>query len=191
MEATMQNDTAGAILGWVLDAATILAAAPAMCPTHAVQKVDGNCRVCLYVNVSQAAGLEVIPEPVVVAPAEPKFLGRNEAILAIRKALKARSGRTWSVRGGRGTAWGWIRIDTPPARTVCWPCADGRQDECTCARSRGAMPAADRETLKALLRLDRVHQQGISIPASSAYYREYVDRAEGREPAEIGTPYWD
>src|SRR5438552_17215199 len=41
---------------------------------------------------------------------------RNATIKAIRDALKRRSGKQWSVTGGRGTAWGWIHIEAPPAR---------------------------------------------------------------------------
>lgn len=43
-------------------------------------------------------------------------MDRNEAIDIIRKSLKARSGKQWSVKGNRGTAWGWIDIDAPPKR---------------------------------------------------------------------------
>jgi hypothetical protein len=43
---------------------------------------------------------------------------RNATIAAIRKALKARSGKSWSVRGDRGSAWGWIRISLPPKRAA-------------------------------------------------------------------------
>jgi hypothetical protein len=41
---------------------------------------------------------------------------RDEAIQRIKAALKRRSGKVWSVRGGSGTAWGWITVDAPPAR---------------------------------------------------------------------------
>lgn len=98
-------------------------------------------------------------------------MDRNEAITRIRTGLKARSGKTWSVRGGRGTAWGWISIDVPPARN------ENRESEL--------------KELAQLLGTDKVHQQGISIAASNAYYIEYVDRAEGRTPSVVGTPYWD
>ena len=43
-------------------------------------------------------------------------MDRNETIAALKAALKARSGGNWSVTGGRGTAWGWIRICAPPKR---------------------------------------------------------------------------
>ena len=43
-------------------------------------------------------------------------MDRAGTIKAIRKSLKRRSGKPWSVTGGRGTAWGWITIDAPPSR---------------------------------------------------------------------------
>lgn len=43
-------------------------------------------------------------------------MDRNEAIDRIRKGLRRRSGKAWTVRGGRGTAWGWIRVEAPPRR---------------------------------------------------------------------------
>jgi hypothetical protein len=103
------------------------------------------------------------------------LIDRDEAIKAIRRALKARSGKTWSVTGGRGTAWGWITITSPPARREKF----------------GYMSEADRVELARLLGKDSVHNQGESIPAGSDYRREYVDRAEGRDPSVQGTPYWD
>ncbi len=45
-----------------------------------------------------------------------KTIDRDEAIARIRTALKRRSGKAWSVTGGRGTAWGWITVEAPPAR---------------------------------------------------------------------------
>src|SRR5919106_1076456 len=47
---------------------------------------------------------------------EPQMTDRDEAIRQIRAALRRRSGRAWSVTGGRGTAWGWITITAPRAR---------------------------------------------------------------------------
>lgn len=43
---------------------------------------------------------------------------RNEAIAQIRAALQKRSGKSWSVKGGRGTAYGWIDISSPPQRRI-------------------------------------------------------------------------
>lgn len=100
---------------------------------------------------------------------------RDEAIKSIKASLKARSGKAWSVRGGRGTAWGWITISAPPAR---------------CGKF-GYMTDADRGELAALLGLETIHQQGEQIPASGAYRREYADRAAGITPTTRGTQYWD
>ena len=94
------------------------------------------------------------------------YMERDEAISEIRAALKRRSGKTWSVTGDRGTAWGWITIDAPPARRT----------------EKTHMTTADREELARLLGLNDVHFQGVSIPASSQYRQEYVDRANGRTP---------
>ncbi|MEW6775057.1 MAG: hypothetical protein AB1405_02075 [Bdellovibrionota bacterium] len=103
-------------------------------------------------------------------------MDRNEAIREIKAALKRRSGRAWSVTGGRGTAWGWITIHALPSRRV-EPC-DYMSDQ-------------DRTELAKLLALDRVDQQGVSIAAADDFRREYVDRANGRPPSVIGKPYWD
>lgn len=101
---------------------------------------------------------------------------RNTAIKLIRAALKRRSGKVWSVRGGTGTSWGWITISAPPAR----------RDEFDC------MTDADAAELGELLGLGRsAHRQGVDIPASGNHRREYVDRAEGRAPTVVGTQYWD
>jgi hypothetical protein len=88
----------------------------------------------------------------------------------IRKALKARSGKAWSVRRGRGTGGGWIRIK---------------------AEANGDMTPEQRAELAALLGLPSAHGQGVSIPASHNHYREYIDRAEGRTPRIIAEAYWD
>ena len=102
-------------------------------------------------------------------------MDRNECITAIRAALKRRSLKRWSVRGGSGTAWGWITISALPGRM----------------ESVGTMSAADCAELAGLLGLPSVHPQGVDIPASSAYRQEYVDRANGTAPTVCGSPYWD
>ncbi len=119
---------------------------------------------------------EPAPEPLAAAPKRVESMDRDEAITRIRAALKGRSAKRWSVRGGRGTSWGWITIIAPPARRgEC----DGMTDE-------------DCNELGALFGLDHpAHFQGLTVPASSAYRQEYVARAEGRQPDVIGTPYWD
>lgn len=99
---------------------------------------------------------------------------RDEAAREIRAALRRRSGKPWSVTTGRGTSWGWITINVPPAR----------RDRC------GSMPDADRAELGELLGGIDAHHQGVLVPASSAYRREYIDRANGRPPVPAA-PYWD
>lgn len=49
-------------------------------------------------------------------PTAPPVNDRDDAIRRIRQALRRRSGKAWSVTGGRGTAWGWITITAPPRR---------------------------------------------------------------------------
>jgi hypothetical protein len=125
---------------------------------------------------------------------------RDTAIKTIRDALKRRSGKQWSVTGGRGTAWGWIRIDAPPSRRTAhsrlkagatndWPESYETVDT---GEPGGYMTPADREELSRLLGLEKtVHCQGESIPAQGNYYQEYIDRAQGKTPSVIGEPYWD
>jgi hypothetical protein len=109
-------------------------------------------------------------------------MDRDEAIKRIRAALRARTGMDWSVTGGRGSAWGWITIEAPPRRRTSFEGAPGAGQYTS---------EEDRRTLASALGLPNVHHQGISIPASSDYRIEYVDRAEGRSPSVIGQPYWD
>ena len=125
-------------------------------------------------------------------------LSRNEVISAIRAALKARSGKAWSVTGGRGTAWGWIRIDAPPIRKTAhhrlkagMPDAPEHYEDVDTGVTGGHMTPADGAELARLLGKESVHFQAESIPASSTYYQEYLDRAQGKTPSVIGEPYWD
>jgi hypothetical protein len=135
-------------------------------------------------------------------------IDRGEAIKAIRTALKRRTGRTWSVTGGRGTAWGWITIEAPPKRrtgiTIKNPdyinnglYGDPGNPEYILVDSGepqqfGLMTPEDIQILDQALSLGhRVNQQGITIPPGGDYYIEYIARAEGRTPSAIGRPYWD
>ena len=128
-------------------------------------------------------------------------MDRDEAIKRIREGLKRRTGRTWSVTGGRGTAWGWITVDAPPARQT-WrsvPNADNpnhepgmdRWHEIDTGERGGHTGPEDRKVLADALGLPDVHHQGVKIPASSDYRREYVERAEGRPVTKHAEPYWD
>ena len=107
---------------------------------------------------------------------EPSYLDavalghRDEVIAELRKLLKARTGRTWSVTGGRGTSWGWIAITAPPKRR------DGFQ-----------LNAEDRAELEAIFgRVNNTH----SIADSSDYRRQALRQAAGLEFV-AAQPYWD
>ena len=114
-------------------------------------------------------------------------MDRNDTIRRIKSALKRRSGKIWSVTGGRGTAWGWITIDVPPnRRTWTWEGTDLAHDE------YGHPSLVERTELAQLLDLPSpIHPQGVSVAASSDHYQEYIDRAEGKTPDKIAQPYWD
>ena len=125
---------------------------------------------------------------------------RNETIKRIKNALQKRSGKPWSVTGGRGTAWGRITIDAPPARrtwfhrlkagVVTYRSEDFEEYDSN--EPGGNMGPTDRAELGKLLGFDQpVHDQGVSIAAGNNYYQEYIDRAEGRAPTKIAQPYWD
>lgn len=89
------------------------------------------------------------------------MIERNEAIARIRKALKARSGKSWSVKGGRGTAWSWIDVDAPPRRR----------------NEHDNMNDSDHAELNRLFGLDDIHNQGLMISPEAR--DEHVARAEG------------
>ena len=94
---------------------------------------------------------------------------RDKAIVRIKRALRRRSGRVWSVRGGTNIFYGKITITT----------LSRDRDE------RGKMQYADRKTLRELLGLSELpHEDGIRI-GTLEDYQEYVDRAEGWFPRVI------
>lgn len=100
---------------------------------------------------------------------------RAETIKVIRSALRQRSGKTWSVTGGRGTAWGWLTITAPPAR-----------------RAGSSMTVEDQTELAGLLGVPfSFARGGVMVAASHDHWREFVARAEGRTPPVIAQPYWD
>ena len=102
---------------------------------------------------------------------------RENTVAAIRAALQARSGKPWSVKGGTGTAWGWITIQSPPRRQV-----------------NGAMTPEDLAELSRLLygTDGQVHCQGETIAASYAYRRVAIQRAlTGDANGFTAEPYWD
>ena len=126
-------------------------------------------------------------------------LSRAAVIGRIKRALEVRSGKRWSVTGGTGTAYGWLHIDAPPSRRT-WrerlkdgPWTGRYRDDYEqhdTGQPGGSSSPADRAELGALLGLESLYGN-VSVAASHDYYREYIDRAEGREPRKIATPYWD
>jgi hypothetical protein len=128
-------------------------------------------------------------------------LDRGEVIRAIRTALKRRSGKTWSVTGGRGTAWGWLRIDAPKARRTGKFVKVGTDDfgndtfaliDTGEAREFGYMTPDDQRELTELLGLGQlVHHQGHQVASSNGHWIEAIARAEGRNPSTYGVQYWD
>lgn len=116
-------------------------------------------------------------------PAEDR--DRNAVMKRIKKALEERSGKKWSVTGGKGTAWGWLKIDVPPSERIYkWA-----TDEVAENRD-GYMSASRSKELAALLNLQKdVHPQGESIMPNA--WIEYIDRAEGRVPRSYGHADWD
>jgi len=122
-------------------------------------------------------------------------MDRAEAIKRIKAGLESRSGKKWSVTGGRGTAYGWLSINAPPAKRT-WRYVSGGQAGSFEMYDSGEpghySSQADRDELTKLLDLpQRVHCQGESVPSSGAHYDEYVARAEGRKPERYGEMYWD
>ena len=117
-------------------------------------------------------------------------IDRDEAIKRIRKALKEKTGTTWSVTGGRGTAWGWINVEAPPRRRVChdqnpaWNVSDLYcQEPAYLERQprdgeRGWYTSdAECEVLGRVFGLSRpAHCQGVSISPDSREW--YVTQAE-------------
>jgi hypothetical protein len=96
---------------------------------------------------------------------------RAETIATIKAALKARSGKTWSVCGGHGTAWGWLRIDVPPARRRCMTPASG---------DYGHGSLAERTELGKLLGLaGPAHAQGVQVPDRGGCWEHWCQRAQG------------
>ena len=86
----------------------------------------------------------------------------------IKAELHKRSGKSWSVKCGRGTSRCWIDI--------------GGYD----------MTPDQRRELADLLGLSSVHSQGESIPASNAYWRVALARAAfGWSLGFEADPYWD
>lgn len=121
---------------------------------------------------------------------------RNDTTKTIKQALKNRSGKDWSVTGGRGTGWGWLRIEAPKARRVRhlpnpeyvnpWETPDTPawfEEPAVGAEAEfGYMSREDCQELADLLGFDRpVHHQGHSI--SPDEWEFIVERALNDKPA--------
>lgn len=127
------------------------------------------------------------------------YIEPRQAVERIKKALRERSGKAWSVTMSRGSSWGWITINAPPARrTAHWRLKAGETvdlpenyERVDTGKPDGAITPADQAELAALLGMPMIHFQGVSIPASNDYHWEFVDRAEGRTPEKLGEKYWD
>lgn len=110
------------------------------------------------------------------APLIPARLDRTAAIALIREGLKRRTGWAWSVSGGTGTAYGWIKIKgRAPRATDKW----------------GSLSEEDAELLYLVAGGHYPDKQGISIPAASDYYRWYIETIWGITPTVNPQPYWD
>lgn len=123
---------------------------------------------------------------------------RAQVIATIKSALQKRSGKTWSVTGGKGTSWGFLTISAPPARCTwrhrlkkganndypeSWEGYDS-------IAGNGDITPTERAELGQLLGLDRpVHSQGLKV--CSQDWQNYIDRAEGRKPTKPDYEYMD
>jgi hypothetical protein len=122
----------------------------------------------LYEELRAKGSAPVPPAPAVAKPSN----DRNDTIATIKANLKAR-GFSYSVTGGRGTAWGWIHIDLMPKMF----------------KSNEQIIKAERVRMNEAFGLNGASD--ISVPSSSAYYREYIERSAGKVPSVLGKPYWD
>lgn len=122
---------------------------------------------------------------------------RDTAIDYIKAHLEKRTGIKWSVRGGKGTAWGWITINALP-KNCTWhhvkmdaPVGDKEYELRNTGEKNGYMGPELQATLAKALGIESVHYQGVSIPASGNHRIEYCQRAAGEEVSVIGEQYWD
>jgi hypothetical protein len=128
-----------------------------------------------------------------------KNMDRSEVTKHIKKYLRERTGRDWSVTGGRGTAWGWLRIEAPKKRRVCHdenpayepfaPVGDPAREELPWIEREPRegevgyyTPQEDRLILAEALGigLNQASCQGVSISPDSWDF--YLDRAENGPP---------
>jgi hypothetical protein len=128
------------------------------------------------------------------------YMTRNEATKRIRKALKEKTGRVWSVTGGRGTGYGWVRIQAAKKDRVAHrqnPGYKGWMTISQCVMETGKPPwiefvsddkaenqytsDADCELLTRIFQTPyKHHYQGLSIKPGATEL--YVQRVEAWEP---------
>lgn len=97
----------------------------------------------------------------------------NAAINEVRRALRARSGKAWTVTRQRGTAYGWINVTAPASRQTNYQ-----------------MSAEDTAELGSLFGLQG-GATSVLIPDTPHHWAEFVERANGRVPMVYGHQYWD
>jgi len=118
-----------------------------------------------------------------------EHLDRNEVVKRIKAALRRKTGKTWSVTGGRGTGWGWITVQAPKSRRISvrdnpayvdpWE-TPGELRYFEYIRENGDNYFTSRAACAELalaFGLDKpVHYQGLSIsPEKWGYYLELVE----------------
>lgn len=98
-------------------------------------------------------------------------------VKTLRKLLRARTGRDWSVSRGRGTAYSWCHIKAPKARSIDdW----------------GRLSVEDQIVLGSVLGT-RVHEQGESIRTEAGVRGWYLLKAIGANTDgwHVAGPSWD
>jgi hypothetical protein len=106
-----------------------------------------------------------------------RSMDRTAVCAAIKRHLKARTGITFSVTGGRGTAWGWLYIAATKQRA---------------ADQWGRLTPSDAKVLADALGLrDEYVGDSVSIPAGSDWWTEYLQRAETGACTVRGERRWD
>lgn len=128
---------------------------------------------------------------------------RSEVTKRIKKALKKRTGQTWSVTGGRGTAWGWLTIEAAKSRQVMHD-SNPKYDRFALGRNQDELPWVERKPEKdeiayctsqedrkilaeALgIGMNFSSVQGVSV--SPDQWQFYVGRAENGKPEEKPEP---
>ena len=118
-----------------------------------------------------AAWCDVRPAPDAIPSAEAadlegvEELERGAFVKRLRSALKARTGRSWSVKGSTGTSWCWIDVCAPPAR---------KHDH--------RMTSEDESLLAAVMNERRGISGNISIPPTRGHRTAALAAALGIEP---------